>query len=323
MSKVLLSIYTLLLIILVAGCSKDDSKTTQGYIEGRFTYIASSVSGHLEQRYVHRGDEVQAGQKLFNLDPLPQSAELDQAEKNLIAEKEKLINLEKGSRDTILDSIRAQVDQAKSDLALAKLTLKRHSKLVKTGAISQSRYDDAYTNYQVKLKAVAKLESDLAEAELGARTHVIREQAARVQASKAQIRQLKWELGQKSQGATLKAEVYDTFFRKGEFVPAGQPVLALLAPKNIYLIFFVPEPLLSSIKVGQKVTFNCDGCKAQTATIYYISPNEEYTPPVIFTKESRKKLVYRVEARIPLDKAANSHPGQPVDVTLSGLSHGN
>ena len=214
------------------------------------------------------------------------------------------------------------MDQAKSDLALAKLTLKRRARLVKTGAISQSDYDDAYTDYQVKKKAVAKLQSDLAEAELGARTHIIREQAARVQASEADIRKLQWELSQKTGFAPVTGLVFDTFFRKGEFVPAGQAVLAMLAPQNIYLIFFVPEPLLSSIKIGQQVTCDCDGCKKQSATIYYISPNEEDTPPVIFTKESRKKLVYRVEARIPINKAPNFHPGQPVDVTLSGIKHG-
>lgn len=313
---------SIIIACFLLGCSNEDNNKSQGYIEGRYTYIASSVSGHVKERLVSRGSNVKSGDKLFVLDPEPQEAALQEAEKNLIAEKEKLINLEKGSRDTILNSIRAQVDQAKADLALAKLTLKRRAHLVKTGAVSQAQYDDAQTDYQVKAKALAKLQSDLAEAELGARRHVIREQAARVQASEATIKKLSWELSQKTAYAPVNGVVFDTFFKKGEFVPAGQAILAMLAPKNIYLIFYVPEPLLSSIKVGQQVTMNCDGCKSQTATIYFISPNEEYTPPVIFTKTSRHKLVYRVEAKIPTNEAANFHPGQPIDVTLPGSAHG-
>lgn len=310
------ALLSILITVLLTSCRHNDTKSTQGYIEGRFTYIASSVSGHLEHRRVDRGQKVAVGEELFALDPMPEQAELEQAQNDLIAEQENLMDLEKGERETKLDSIRAQIEQAQSDLALAKITLKRQTKLYKKAAVSTSSYDEAHTDYLVKAKRVKELQSDLAEAKLGARENIIKEQKAKVAASKATIKQLRWQLSQKTMSAPINGIVFDTFYRRGEYVPAADPVLALLAPKNIYLIFYVPEALLSSTHVGQTVHFNCDGCQEQAATIYYISPTAEYTPPVIYTADSLQKLVYRIEARIPLDKALSYHPGQPVDVTL-------
>jgi len=100
-------------------------------------------------------------------------------------------------------------------------------------------------------------------------------------------------------------------------VPAGKPVVSLLPPANIKLRFFVPETLVGSLKTGQRVTANCDGCSAPiAATISYIAPNSEFTPPVIFSKESRAKLVFMIEAVPAAADATKLKPGQPVDVTL-------
>ena len=88
-----------------------------------------------------------------------------------------------------------------------------------------------------------------------------------------------------------------------------------MTPDNIRLIFYIPEEHFSQIKLGHEVTFECDGCQtAQKARITYISPQAEYTPPVIYSRESRAKLVYRIEANLPVKSAMNYHPGQPVQV---------
>jgi HlyD family secretion protein len=80
--------------------------------------------------------------------------------------------------------------------------------------------------------------------------------------------------------------------------------------------FFVPEPRLGAIQVGDQVDVSCDACPPElTAVISYISPDAEYTPPVIYSREMRAKLVYLVEAK-PTQPAA-LRPGQPVDVTLA------
>jgi HlyD family secretion protein len=100
-------------------------------------------------------------------------------------------------------------------------------------------------------------------------------------------------------------------------VPAGSPVASLLPPANRKLRFYVPEPLLGCLKVGQAVSVACDGCAAAiAATITFIVDRAEFTPPVLYSKDNRAKLVYLVEARPTVADAARLNPGQPVDVTL-------
>jgi HlyD family secretion protein len=92
--------------------------------------------------------------------------------------------------------------------------------------------------------------------------------------------------------------VQDVFFRAGEVVNAGQPVLSLLPPQNLRLRFYVPEPLLATLSLGQAIFVTCDSCPAgPEAKISFISREAEYTPPVIFSEQERAKLVFRVEAR--------------------------
>jgi HlyD family secretion protein len=79
----------------------------------------------------------------------------------------------------------------------------------------------------------------------------------------------------------------------------------------------VPEPLLGRLKPGQTLSFSCDACGAPIkATIAFISDRAEFTPPVLYSKENRAKLVYLVEAKPAPEVAAKLNPGQPVDVTL-------
>ena len=81
--------------------------------------------------------------------------------------------------------------------------------------------------------------------------------------------------------------------------------------------FYVAENALARVKRGQSVTIGCDGCATPVAaTIVFIADRAEFTPPVLYSKENRSKLVYLVEAKPALADAAKLHPGQPVDVTL-------
>lgn len=118
--------------------------------------------------------------------------------------------------------------------------------------------------------------------------------------------------------APQAGKIFDNYYQLGELVPANAPIFGLLAPANVYLVFFVPEPLLSKLKTDTPIQFSCDGCQQFfAATIRFISPNTEYTPPILYSHDSRQKLVYRVEASVSKDIAKLLHPGQPADVELT------
>jgi HlyD family secretion protein len=103
--------------------------------------------------------------------------------------------------------------------------------------------------------------------------------------------------------------------RAGETVAAGVPIVSLLPPENIFVRFFVAEPDLALMHRGGEVRLRCDRCsKELSATISYISPQAEYTPPLIYSETSKAKLVFMVEARPRSDEAILINPGQPIEV---------
>lgn len=267
-------------ILTLTGCSSSRHEKLQGYIEGRFNYLASNYAGIIVKLLVKRGATVNAGQPLAILDTEPQKAALNAANENL-------------------RQAQAQYAQIKANLTLAELTFSRYLELRKKQAIPQQSVDTAKAN------------RDATQAQLNAAN-------ANLLAMQANVSQAKWSYGQKIITAPLNGKIFDNYYELGDLVPANSPVFGLLAPENVYLVFFIPEPLLSQIKVDDKVQFSCDGCKNFfSATIRFISPNTEYTPPVIYSHDSRQKLVYRVEASVLPKIASQLHPGQPVDVDVS------
>jgi len=129
---------------------------------------------------------------------------------------------------------------------------------------------------------------------------------------------LEWSqtrLARRNAYSPSEATVEQIYYRPGETVPAGRPVVALLPPANLKLRFFAPQAVLPEIKYGQTVGVSCDGCeKGLTAKVSFIARSAEFTPPVIYSQEERAKLVFLIEAR-------PEHPekfrvGQPVTVTL-------
>ena len=122
-------------------------------------------------------------------------------------------------------------------------------------------------------------------------------------------------MDQRRAAAPVAGLVSDTYARPGETINAGNPVVELLPPQNVLVRFFVPEIELASLHIGDHLVISCDGCAADlAATITFIAPQPEYTPPVIYSENNREKLVYLVEAHPPLEQAMQLKPGQPVDV---------
>ncbi len=303
-------------LLLLLSCSGQKPHYL-GYIEAYLVYIAPPVSGQLFDLDIHRGDAVKANQKLYQLDPEPEHSYLNQAQYTLAAEQETLSDLEKGQRSTILDALRANVLSAEAQLALSKITLERNQRLYDKQVVSKAALDNATADYATRLQEVKQLQANLAEAELGAREHLIQAQTQKVKAAESAMNAYAWQLSEKTGMASDGGIIFDTFFRPGEFIPAGQAVVAILSPKQIRVLFYVPEPNYSDIKLGQTVWFKIDGVKkAKAVKVRFISKDAEYTPPVIYSAESKSKLVYRIEAQLPEDSALQFHPGTPVSVYL-------
>ena len=301
----------------ISACSSDTKGLYQGYAEGEYVRVAAPFAGNLNALSVQRGTLVKTGAPLFILEQENERAARSEAENRLQRAEAQLANLKKGKRPSELEAVRAQRAQATAALKLSQRSFQRDEKLAAQGFISKQKLDDGRTRLAGDKARIAELEAQLTTAGLAARTDEIRAAEADAAAARAVLKQADWKLAQKTVTAPLDGLVDDTFYTQGEWIPAGSPVLALLPPQNIKVRFFVPEPQLGALKLGQTITISCDGCKnSVTAQVSFISSQAEYTPPVIYSKENRTKLVYLVEARTSPQQAMTLHPGQPVDIKL-------
>ena len=311
-----LSALLVLTALALAGCARPGPAGYQGYLEGEFVYVASPLAGRLETLAVQKGARVAAGAALFTLERNAEVAAQRQAADQLRAASARLEDLKKGSRPTELAALEARLEQARAASELSKLELARQENLFKTHVISVSDFDTARLNHEQNLHAVDELTSQLATARLGARSDAIAAAEADVSAAAAAKEHADWSVDQKAQAAPKAGLVYDTLYREGEFVAAGNPVVALLPPENLKVRFFVPEADFAALKAGAAVSVAITGHPAPLAAhISYLSPQPEFTPPVLYNRDNRAKLVFMVEAVFDAD-ARDLHPGQPADVTL-------
>lgn len=307
----------LLFLTILTGCSKPTNDHFQGYIEGEFTRVAAPLAGQLAALPVSRGMSVQAGATLFTLEHSLESGAVAEAEQGLARATSQLADLTKGRRPTEIAAIEAQLEQARSARDLARLEFERMHKLLQSQTVSQDKYDRAEAELKSTRARIDQLSAELKTAGLGGRADAIAAARAEVAAARERLQQARWKPDQKNQAAPQSGLVFDTFYTVGEFVPAGYPVVSLLPPGQIKLRFFVPETVVGTLKIGGKVNFTFDGDPGNhPAVISFVSPQAEYTPPVIYSRETRSQLVFLIEARPDPAEAAKLHPGQPVDVHL-------
>lgn len=290
-----------------------DAPGLTGYIEGEALYFAAPVSGALARLEVEEGDRVATGAGLFAIDPATLDAKRDQARANLEMAEAKLADAKKGERPIELAVIEARKSAAEAGLAQAEATLNRVKPLVARGVSPKATLDDAQSAYDAAVANTREVEKSLEAAEQGQREDQIRAAEASVSQARAALKEIEVEISELAPTAPASGRIEDVYYRPGEWVPANQPVVALLPDDRVRIRFFVSEATLAHYRLGRSVSFSCDGCGApRQAVIAYVSPRAEFTPPVIYSRSSREKLVFMVEAR-PSDPGALA-PGLPVDV---------
>jgi HlyD family secretion protein len=290
--------------------------TLQGYVEGDFLRVAAPHAGTLTSLHVAEGESVAAGAPLFALDAEAATATRDEAAAQLALAEAQLADLHKGLRPDELAAIEAQRRQAEAALRLAAAELERQKTLARTNVSPEQKLEQAEAAVARDRARVAELEAQYRTALLGGRADQIAAAEATVRQRRAALAEAEKRLADMSRSAPAAGLVDEVYFDPGEFVPAGAAVVALLPPDGVKLVFFVPQPLLGGMRIGQTVSFTCDSCpSSRSAAVTRIASEAEYTPPVIYSVGSRQKLVFRAEAR-PIEAPLDLHPGQPVDVVL-------
>ena len=285
-----------------------------GYVEGETSHIAPPIAGRLVERPVERGGQVKKGDRLFMIDPVLAQAEVAHGEAALEESRSRYENLLTGKRQEEKDVTAAQRRETEAALAQAEAEYKRQTELLARGVATRKEHERAESQALQLRSRTASLAAQEKVNELGARPDEIEAAISLVKQNQATLDQARKRLDDMMPSAPEDALVENTFFNPGEWVPAGTPVVSLLAPARVKLRFFVPEEDVATFKMGQQVSFACDSCPAGLkATIIFVSPRAEFTPPVIYSQTARTKLVFLIEAR-PEAGQVKLSPGLPVTV---------
>lgn len=262
----------------ISGC-KDHKTQYNGYIDADLTYLSSNTAGRLTELLVKRGQAVHKNELLFKVE---QTTEKNATARSQLSEK----------------SLFAQRKQLLDQIDYSTLNYNRNKETRKHDASSQNDLDLAKKDLDVLKSQLAAIEFQIKSSELDTQDKA-------------------WQVARKEAYAPDEGLIFDTYYTPNEFVQGGQPVLALITKQLIKVIFFVPENELSTLHLNTKVTLSSDGTPSfATGTINYISKIAQYTPPILFSRDERHQLVFRVEASIDKPELNQVHLGQPVTLDI-------
>ncbi len=310
-----------LLPLLLAACDDGGSSgVLSGYVEGRYVYASAESAGRIEAMPAARGARVEAGDVLFRLTSAEEAAQVAQAEARVAQAEAQLTNLRSGMRPEEIAVLEAQVAEAQAALDAATRDAERARTLRTQNVVAQSQVDAAEETLQVATARIQAAQRQLAVGRLAARPEEILAAEGNVDALRSALALAEAMAAKRTVVAPASGLIEEIFFEAGEYVGTAQPVVSLLPDEGRLVRFFVPEPLLGTAVAGQSIGVSCDGCASGlTAQISFVATQPEFTPPVIYSRDNREKLVWMVEAR-PVGDAARLPVGQPVDVRLNGAA---
>lgn len=296
---------------LFAVCAAPPPLAT-GYVEGEYVAVTPLATARIVDVAAHSGDRVAKGAVLASVDDADARIALAAAEAALGRAESELANLEEGSRAAELAVVEATAVSARANAGRTEREAARQKRLLQERASSQAQYDAAEAAAAMAAAAVSEAEARLAVARLPARAHQIEAARAAVREAAANRDTARWMLGQRRLLAPSGGTVTDIVRHAGEIAGPAMPVLTFLPDGAIKLRLYVEEGDLSSIDADTKLAVSCDGCPSLSAVVTYVADEAEFTPPVIYSRDARQKLVYRVEARP--EAGTRLKPGQIVEV---------
>ncbi|MBV1863095.1 MAG: HlyD family efflux transporter periplasmic adaptor subunit [Rhodobacteraceae bacterium] len=289
-----------------------------GYVEGEFALVAPIEVAQISTVLARRGDRVEAGVALVEMERRDAEIERTRAQAELARAQSQLADIEQGKRPEEIAMFEAALMSARVQMRESERELARNSDLFERAVISQAHLDTARTIRDIAGAKVSELEASLAVARLPARLDQIAAAKAAVAQQQAVLANSDWRIENRTLVSPDSGLVFDIIRHAGEIAGPQQPVLSFLPDGSTKLRLYIPETSLQTVSVGTILRVSCDGCgTGMRAKVNYISDHPEFTPPVIYSLQSRQKLVVLIEAK-PLASAAALKPGQIVDVQIHG-----
>jgi HlyD family secretion protein len=304
-------------MVFLAACEKaKDENSSSGYIDADYVYISAPSSDKIKAIYAVKGSSVMTGDKLFELENYKANSMFAANKFMDLAMQSYIEDMRKGARQEQIDEWKYIQIAVKEMIIFMQLESKMFKFLSEKNA-SADQYWWFTRQMQYSLTAMSKaVEMHQKYIELGQRPDKITAFEMANNAAKSMIPYTQYQLSETIQYSPCDAFVFDIFYRKGELPGAGRPVIQLLPNENLKAVFYVKGTYLDKIKIGGKVKiyFNEASKDFIESEVNYISPNVQYTDPLIYSLKNNEKLLYSVEAKIPSADISKLHPGEVVSV---------
>ncbi|MGK9475715.1 HlyD family secretion protein [Melioribacter sp. OK-6-Me] len=296
-------IFILLLAVFLYGCGDNEQENIveSGTIESTEALISSQVSGQIIDLLKDEGEQVNKGDTLCIIDTTSYHLQLKQAEAALKMAEAQLTLLINGTRKEDIKQAEEVLRQASANLSSAKTDYERIKNLFNTGAVNKKQLDDAETRYQIMSAQYNSAEENLRKLKNIARPEEIKQAEANVQKARASVDLLKKNLKDCFVVSPIDGFVVKKFIEKGETVTMLSALFKISDLSKVKMSIYIPETELPKIKLGQKVEVAVDAYPDRIfkGRIIYISPEAEFTPKNIQTRDERTKLVFEVKIEIP------------------------
>jgi HlyD family secretion protein len=293
MNKPILFLSLLPALALVSCGDDEDVPRGSGFVEATEVTVSAEVTGRLQDLYVDEGDRVAAGAPMALIDTTTYALRLAEA----MAQRYAAENGEAAAR--------LQIEKAELDSSLAEREYARISRLVETGSANRQQYDQAETRYRQALVAAGLARSSLkaAEADL-----------ARVEAN---INIIKEHLANCRPTAPLGGTVVTIYTDPGELGVSGKALIRIAALDTVWVKIYLPPDDLTGVKLGDRALVDPEDGRSRPieGRVTWISPEAEFTPKNIQTREARADLIYAVKVTIP-NPEGDLKIGMPVMVRI-------
>jgi HlyD family secretion protein len=277
-----------------------------GYVVSDNVYLSSPVAGSVAALLVERGQRVEVGSPLFRMEPTSLVARADQARAQVGQSEAQLLARRADVARARASLVAAQAESDRADAELARLTAVEKAL---EGAVTPQQLDVSRASV-----ARAHAQRDAARSDVASVEAQLEALRAQVESGRAGVTAAQQQVLELSPVSPVRGRVEDVLFQQGEWVQPNVPVVSIIPDAKLKVRFYVPQGRVTSFAPGTSVAIACDGCDTgMTARVDYVASRPEYTPPIIYSLESRQKLVFLVEA-VPSAPTRLS-PGQPIDVT--------
>jgi HlyD family secretion protein len=306
--------------LFISGCGNGNNKNSidaTGTIESVNVVLSSKTSGEIKELKINEGDRVKQGDTIIIVDTETLRLQLRQQESGAEMSRAQLDLLRNGARKEDILLAESSLNQARVNYEQAKSDLERLRKLYQTLTITKKQYDDAVSHYDIMNNQLSSAKENYSKMKNYSRPEDIKQAEAKLNQSLASADLIKKNINDSYVVSPLNGIIVKKYFEVGEMVSPMSSLVKISDLTNVELYIYVTELELGKIKLGQKAEVTVDAFKDKkfNGKVTYISPEAEFTPKNIQTKDERTKLVFAVKIELP-NPDFELKSGMPADARI-------